>query len=224
MPRLQGLIFDLDGTLVDSAPIIRQAMNKVLHEEGRRALTLDEVKSVVGDGLMEALQRAFKMTGGALPDEFFPYVQKYISCYRNTKADPAQIYPHALTTLERYAKAGVKLGVCTNKSEGSTYQVLEELNLKRYFTFIAGGDTFTVHKPNPDHVYGVITGLDVPREGCVFIGDGRNDILAARGAKIPCIVMTHGYGDEGGNEAADILIGGFDELADALNKLGYSLG
>ena len=224
MPRLQGLIFDLDGTLLDSAPIIRQAMNKMLHEESRRPLTLDEVKNIVGEGLMEAVLRAFKLTGDALVQDSFPYVQRFIQYYRGAKADPAQIYPHVISTLEFYSKAGVKLGVCTNKQEGSTYQVLEELGLKRYFTFIAGGDTFTVHKPNPDHVYGVITGLDVPRESCVFIGDGRNDILAAHGAKIPCIVVTHGYGEEDSNADADALIGGFDELPETLEKLGYNLG
>ncbi len=224
MPRLQGLIFDLDGTLLDSAPVIRQAMNRLLAEESRRPLTLDEVKSIVGDGLTEALQRAFKMTGGALPHDFFPYVQKYIVNYRNTKADPDQIYPHVLSTLQNYTKAGVKLGVCTNKGEASTYQVLKELDIQKYFEFIAGGDTFTVHKPNPDHLLGVITGMDVPREGCVFIGDGRNDILAARGAKVPCIVVTHGYGDEDDTTGAAALMSGFDELPEALEKLGYRLG
>lgn len=128
MPRLQGLLFDLDGTLLDSAPIIRQAMNKMLGEEGRRPLTLEEVKNIVGDGVMEAVSYAFKLTGDALVNDSFPYVQRFIHYYRNTKADPAQIYPYVVPTLEHYSKAGVKLGVCMNKSEGSTYQVLEELD------------------------------------------------------------------------------------------------
>ncbi|NTU76898.1 MAG: HAD-IA family hydrolase [Alphaproteobacteria bacterium] len=223
MPRLQGLIFDLDGTLLDSAPDLRQAINLMLAELSLSPLTLEEVKTMTGDGAMAFVQRALVATGKTPPPDIFPLVQNFIGHYRNIKPDPAQIYPGVIDLLKSYGKAGVKFGVCTNKQESATYRILEELNLRRYFEFIAGGDTFPTHKPNPDHLRGVIMGMDVEPEGCVFVGDGPNDVLAARGAKIPCVIITHGYGGIDDTLKTDRLIARFDELSQTLKDLGYTL-
>jgi phosphoglycolate phosphatase len=222
MPKLQGLIFDLDGTLVDSAPDIRQALNATLAEQGRRGLTLDEVKSMVGDGMLTTMQRAFAATGAALgDDESYLRFQSFVGHYRGQKADAAQIYPHVRPTLEAFRGEGVKLGICTNKQEASTHKLLGDLDLERYFAFIAGGDTFPTHKPHPDHVKGVIERLEVPASGCVMVGDSVNDVRAAQGAGIPCLVVTQGYGIEVEGLGADGLIGGFNELRAALRALGF---
>ena len=222
MPKLRGLIFDLDGTLVDSAPDIRQALNATLAGQGRRHLTLDEVKSFVGDGMLTSLQRAFAATGAGLSnDESYRQFQNFISFYREQPAEMAQIYPQVRETLDGFLQDGVKLGLCTNKQETSTHRLLDELDLARYFTFVAGGDTFPVHKPHPDHVRGVIERLRVPAESCVMIGDSVNDVRAAQGAGIPCLVVTHGYGIDVAELGADGLIGGFGELRTAVQELGY---
>ncbi len=222
MFQLQGLIFDLEGTLLDGAVDLRQALNMLLNEHGRPVQSLDAVKTMMTNGSMQLVQRAFESTGGMPGKDVFPFVQKFIKYYHEVKADPAQIYPHVIQTLEKYFNAGVKLGICTNKQEAATYKVLKELGLFRYFEFIAGGDTFPVHKPNPEHVYGVITALDVPKDGCVFVGDGPNDIRAARGAKIPCVLVTQSYGeDEARPQGADEVIGDLGDLEMALSKLGY---
>lgn len=222
MPQLQGLIFDLDGTLVDSAPDLRQAMNATLKGSGRRELTLEEVKSMAGDGMIALVTRAFEATG-KVPLDFDSYTaaRVFIDHYRNLKPDPAQIYPHARDTIERYHGAGVKLGICTNKQEAATVRLMQELDLARYFGFIAGGDTFPAHKPNPDHVKGVLKALAVKAEECVMIGDGPNDVAAAHGAGLPCIIVTHGYSADYGALSADQLIGGFKELDTALGALGF---
>ena len=222
MPRLQGLIFDLDGTLVDSAPDIRQALSLMLAEHGRRAVTLEEAQRAVGDGAMVTVQRVFAWTGAPLTTDPDPLAKRFIALYRNIKPDPAQIYSGVVDFLRHYQQAGVKLGVCTNKQEGATYKLLEELELRPYFEFIAGGDTFPVHKPHPDHVHGVVTGMDVEREGCVMIGDSINDVLAAHAAKIPCVVVTQGYGGEFKKLGADKLIPDFAALPQALRELGYA--
>jgi len=225
MPRLSGLIFDLDGTLVDSAPDLRQALNAMLKGFGRREMALEEVKRMVGDGMIPLVARAFETTGG-VPKDFdsFACAQIFIAHYRNLKADPAQIYPHARATLEKYHDAGVRLGICTNKQEAATVKLLEDLGLMRYFAFIAGGDTFPAHKPHPDHVRGVIQRLDTVAAHCAMVGDSPNDVLAAHGAGIPCIVVTHGYGMDVGNLGADHLIDSFKELPKVLEKLGFKLG
>jgi phosphoglycolate phosphatase len=224
MPQLQGLIFDLDGTLVDSAPDIRQALNATLAQHGRRELSLHEVKAMVGDGMMPLIDRAFAATGGK-PNDFNAYqsFQAFIAHYRNLKADPSQLYPVARETIEHYHDAGVKLGICTNKQEAATLRLLEELGVRRFFGFVAGGDTFTTHKPHPDHVKGVIEKLKVSAANCAMVGDGLNDVRAAQGAGIPCIVVMHGYTEDYAALGADKLIKGFADLPDALSVLGFEI-
>jgi phosphoglycolate phosphatase len=224
MPQLSGLIFDLDGTLIDSAPDIRQALNTMLAGYGRRALSLDEVKRFVGDGLMPTIQRSFDATGG-VPESFNSYAsfQIFIGHYRNLKPDPAQIYPQARETLELYFDKGLKLGICTNKQGAATEQLLTQLDLAKYFSFIAGGDTFPEHKPHPGHVKGVLKELGVPAAECAMIGDSLNDVSAARGAGVKSIVVTHGYGGDYHSLGADKLIGNFQELPAALEGLGFTI-
>ncbi|HEU0118727.1 MAG TPA: HAD-IA family hydrolase [Alphaproteobacteria bacterium] len=225
MPALKGLIFDLDGTLLDSAPDLRQAINATLKAHRRRSVTLEEVMGMVGDGMLPMLSRAFALTGTAIPDsESYLRFQEFISHYRTMKPDPSQLYPHTAAILEQYSKAGVKLGICTNKQEAATKRLIDDLGLTRYFTFIAGGDTFPTHKPHPDHVRGVIQMLQVPKESCVMIGDSTNDVLAAKGTGIPCLVVTHGYGFDVEELGADGLLKNFEELPAALTKLRFDLG
>jgi phosphoglycolate phosphatase len=225
MPPLKGLIFDLEGTLLDGAVDLRQAVNLLLARHGRRDLSLDDVKNMARRGSMSLVQQAFEATGGLPSTDVFPYVQQFVGFYRAIKPDSSQIYPHAVATLERYTVAGIKLGLCTNKQEAATYRVLEQLDLAKYFEFVAGGDTFPVHKPNPDHVYGVITALDVPRENCAFVGDGLNDIRAAHGAGIPCVLVTQGDKiDDAQTAGADTIIESLDRLPAALAGLGFTTG
>ena len=101
MPILQGLIFDLDGTLMDSAPDLRHALNQTLRAYGRRDVTLEETEHMVGDGMLTLLARAFAATGEAIDSaKSYAYFQEFIGYYRNQKPDPAQIYPHAVETLD----------------------------------------------------------------------------------------------------------------------------
>jgi phosphoglycolate phosphatase len=224
VPQLKGLIFDLDGTLVNSAPDLRHAVNAMLADYGRPPVGLEEVTRMVGDGMMPLIDRAFIATGG-MPKDAEPYkcFQNFIGHYRKLQADPEQLYPGAREILEFYFNKGVKLGLCTNKQEASTLKLIEELGLTQYFTFIAGGDTFQYHKPHPDHVKGIIDKFPgVSAENCVMVGDGPNDVRAAHGAGLSCIVVTHGYGGDFEQLGADKLISGFRELAGALRELGYA--
>jgi phosphoglycolate phosphatase len=221
MPRLEGLIFDLDGTLLDSAPDLRQALNATMKMHGRRELTLDEVKGMTGDGMLPMLSRAFQATGKAVSDaDAYASFQTFITQYRALPPDKTQIYPLARETLETFSRKNIAIGLCTNKQEAATRQLLQGLDLIRYFGFVAGGDTFPVHKPHPDHVKGVIEGLGVDPRGCAMIGDSPNDIASAQGAGIPCLAVTHGYG-LAADLGADDVIDGFSALPDALRELGF---
>jgi phosphoglycolate phosphatase len=221
---LRAALFDLDGTLVDSAPDLKNALNMTLRTHKRRDVTLDEVKEIVGDGMLTTLERAFAMTGKATsPAESYERFQEFIMHYRGLKADIEQIYPDVVPMLENLSKAGVKLGLCTNKHEASTHQLLEQLNLKKYFSSIAGGDTFQVHKPHPGHVTGILDELKVSPAQAIMVGDSRNDVNAAKAAGVATLVVTHGYGLDVGELGADGLIDSFADFNSALAELGFRL-
>lgn len=223
MVKLKAVLFDLDGTLLDSAHDIAQGLNKMLVDEGRRALDVEQIKPMLGYGAMELCQKALDATGGCTDDDLFPYVQKIITHYRKVEPDPAQIFPGAREALERFKSKGIKMGICTNKADAAMHSVLDALELSSYFGYMAGGDTFMVHKPNPGHVTGVLDELGVATEAAIFIGDGPADVAASQGAGMKCIVMTHGYGVEFDKLGADLLLDSYAGLVPAINKLGFEV-
>ena len=222
---LAGVIFDLDGTLVDSAPDIRNAINAYLQTQDRRPLTLDEVKRAVGDGAMQLVERALALTGAkSSHDGLLEHVQSFIRIYRDIAPDPAQIYPGIIATLDAFKADAVALGVCTNKPEAATHKLLDSLKLKPYFGAVAGGDTFQVHKPNPEHLRGVIDMLGVAVPHCVMVGDSSNDLAAAHGLGIPCILVDYGYGSDVAALPAEAIINDMKLLRPTLVRLGFSAG
>jgi phosphoglycolate phosphatase len=222
MPQLLGLIFDLDGTLIDSAADLRQALNALLAAHNRRALTLDEVKGLVGDGLNTMLRRAFTVTGGVLPETATPTLfDDFLVFYNTQKASPEQLYPHVRETIQAFRAQSIKIGLCTNKLFQPTMKLLNDIGIVALFDFVAGCDTFPVYKPDPGHVLGVAKGMKIPPHSCAMIGDSINDIRAAQAAKIPAIAVSHGYGRDIDQLGADAIISGFGELPGALRTLGF---
>ncbi|MGB9154667.1 MAG: HAD-IA family hydrolase [Alphaproteobacteria bacterium] len=222
MPQLLGLIFDLDGTLVDSAADLRQALNALLAGQSRRALSLPEVKSMIGDGMPAMIHRAFAATGEPLSEQGEQAVfQVFLRLYQAQKASPEQLYPHALEILTAFRNMHVKIGLCTNKPYLSTVKLLDDIGITDLFDFVAGGDSFPVYKPHPGHLLGVVKGLKVSPQTCVMIGDSVNDIRAAQSAHIASIAVSHGYGNDVGSLGADAVISGFADLAQTLGSLGF---
>jgi len=211
MQRVEAIIFDLEGTLLDSSVDISSCMNKLLEEEGRSPLSKEQIKECIVDGIMDSCQNAFEATGG-FEGDIYPYVKRLIDHMRNDKASQKQIYPYVHEMLEKYKKANIKLAICTNKNEESTKKQLEELELIAFFDFIAGGNTFMTHKPNPDHVNGVLEKLNVSNDKAIFVGDGMGDLLACDGANVPCVIITHSKNNSQKNEMAIAQISEFDEL------------
>lgn len=220
--QLRGVIFDLDGTLVDSAPDLRNALNQFLAERGRRSLTLAETKAAIGDGAVKLVERAFRLTGDCpAGDALLDEARAYISIYRNIVADPSQLYPDVVNTLNVLQQKSIALGLCTNKPEGATRKLLDELLITPYFSGIAGGDTFPTHKPDPAHLLGVITQMGLTPTGCAMVGDSPNDLVAAHGLQVPCIMVDYGYGADVRDLPAEATISGMGELPAALSALGF---
>lgn len=220
--QLRGVVFDLDGTLVDSAPDLRNALNQFLAERERRAMTLAETKTAVGDGAVKLVERALRLTG-ACPsgDALLDEARAFIQIYRGIAADPSQLYPGVMPTLEHLRRNAVALGLCTNKPESATRKLLDELTLTPFFSGVAGGDTYPTHKPDPEHLRGVITQMGLEPPGFVMVGDSPNDLVAAHGLQIPCIMVDYGYGADVRDLPAEATISAMSDLPAALSALGF---
>lgn len=189
---LKAVVFDLDGTLIDSAPEIAGALNAVLAAHGRPAVAVERVIGMIGDGSAMLLRRGFEATGGPPPD-FDAALARFVDVYDAWPVDRGQIYPGVPETLAGLRAAGLRVGLCTNKPERVTRSVLESLGLLDAFDAIAGGDTLPVRKPDPAHLGWVVERLGADRATAVMVGDNANDVAAARGYGVPVVAVAYGY-------------------------------
>jgi phosphoglycolate phosphatase len=216
---IKAVIFDLDGTLVDSASDIQVAINKLLAEEGRRPLTLEEVSAMIGDGAPKLVERAMNATGeGGAPDDLPTLTGRFLGFYEGHTTDLTRPYPGVLEALERLRSAGVRMGICTNKPERPTRELLRDLRLAPYFRVVFGGDTVEgVKKPDPRLIHAVLDALGARPAEAVMVGDNANDVGAARAARIPVILRAGGYTRVPAKELdADRVITDFLELPETI--------
>ncbi|MFS2014022.1 phosphoglycolate phosphatase [Azospirillum sp. CT11-132] len=230
MGKPAPVIFDLDGTLIDSAPHLGHALNRLLAERGRPAVTGEMLRSFIGDGPRPLVERGFAATGRALPAaEVGPAFARFLDLYAALPADPGSIYPGVPQTLARLADAGHSIGLCTNKPQAIARSLLAELGLLPFFGAIVGGDSLPQRKPAPEPLLAVLAALNGPTTGAptsaaVMVGDGPNDVAAARAAGVASILVSYGYAR--GNPAdlpADRLIHRFTDLPDALEAVRRNL-
>ena len=214
------LVFDLDGTLIHSAPDLAAALNKVLEEDNRELVTLDQVTRMIGDGVATLVERGFAATGGP-PDDAGHHLDRFHHHYSNATADLTALYPDVMDTLNSLRDAGHRMALCTNKPAQATAAVLEAFGLAGFFEAVAGGDTFPVRKPSPGHLLGVLREMNAEPEHAVMIGDSPNDVQVALNAAVPVIAVAYGYRRVPADAmGADILIEHFRELPAALRQLG----
>lgn len=217
--QASALVFDLDGTLIDSAPDLHAAVNRLLAAEGRRMLDYAELVRMVGDGVAVLVWRAYEATGG-LPDALDEAVERYKALYGEALADKTVPFPGVIETLAALAEAGHRMAVCTNKPHRSSVEILEALDLMRYFDAVAGGDSLPVRKPDAGHLLGTLEMLGSTPDRAVMIGDSRNDVLVARNAGVPVIAVSYGYRREPIEAlGADIVVDSFSEIPGALAAL-----
>jgi phosphoglycolate phosphatase len=214
------LVFDLDGTLVDSVPDLRAALNEMLRERGRPPLTLTEVKRLVGDGPPAMVARALA-TGGGDPTVSPGALARFLEIYEANAVRLTRPYPGVRETLEALRRLGYRTAICTNKPQRATQAVIEGLGFLALFDAIAGGDRFAVKKPDPGHLLGLIGELGAGVETTVMIGDNEHDAAVARAVGVPLVLMRYGYARVAPESlAADALLEHFGELPLALERLG----
>jgi phosphoglycolate phosphatase len=214
------LVFDLDGTLVDSVPDLRTALNQMLRERGRPPLSPPQVKQMVGDGVPTLVARALAASR-ADPSEAVTALPRFLEIYEANAAELTRPYPGVPETLAVLRRRGYRTAICTNKPQRATIAVLQGLDLLPLFDGIAGGDYFPVKKPDRDHLLGLIHELAGTPEATAMIGDNENDAAAAHAAGVPLVLMRYGYARvDPDSLAADALLDDFAALPGTLERLG----
>jgi phosphoglycolate phosphatase len=185
------IVFDLDGTLVDTAPDLTNALNHVLIGRGHAAVSAETVRAVVGLGARAMIEAALRRTGAT--DDIDKMLVEFLLHYEANIAKESRPFPGVVAALDGLAASGATLAVCTNKREYLSRMLLQELEIERYFGALAGRDTFLVAKPDPGHLTGVIALAGGEPSRAVMVGDSEVDIRTAKAAGVPVILVSFGY-------------------------------
>lgn len=215
----QTLLFDLDGTLVHTAPDLALALNHTLGTIGLAPLALEKVIDLVGDGARALLSRGLgDRLGEHDMEELF---QTFLDFYGDNVARSSRPYEGVPEALAAFARENRKLAVCTNKPAGLSDALLQELGLRNYFQSVIGGDSLPVKKPDPEHVLATIRAVGGDLDTTVMIGDSSNDVNAAKAAGVKVVAVSFGYTSIPARDlGADITIDHFHDLPAALAAIG----
>ncbi|MFC6487724.1 HAD family hydrolase [Nitratireductor sp. GCM10026969] len=191
------IVFDLDGTLVDTAPDLLDSLNHCLRSVELPAADAGELRKFVGSGARVMLERAFAAHGQPLGDsQLEALMALFIEHYTAGMPGRSRPYAGALAALSRFEEAGYIAAVCTNKMERMAQRLLETLGIASRFKAICGADTFGHRKPDPRHLTDTIARAGGDRDRAIMVGDSRTDIDTARAAGIPVVAVDFGYSDE----------------------------
>ena len=213
-----GVVFDLDGTLVDSARDLSAALNYVLKKARRPEIAMAQVRNMVGDGARALIIKGFSESG-TMPDraEIDAIQTDFLEYYYQNITDQTIIFPGAMRVIEKLAEMEIPLGLCTNKAIRLTEKLMTEIGLSDYFTTIVGGDSFDYQKPDPRHVISTLEMMAVSPHMAIMVGDSANDIVAARDAGVSSVAVSFGYSKiPVADLNADIVIDHYDDFFDAL--------
>jgi len=221
----QAILFDLDGTLVDSAPDIATALNALMGELKFSEFPLEDVTIMVGGGVQLLIERALKARGQAADsDRIATLATRFVELYTPRATDETRLFPGVRDVLENYHNDGVGLGVCTNKPEGVTRMILEALGVAHLFGAVIGGDTLHLKKPDPAPLLAALGILERNAQGALMVGDSAADARAARGAALPVILVSYGYTQTPVCEMdTDGIVDCFTQLPEAVRGLGRML-
>jgi len=215
------VVFDLDGTLVDTAPDLIDTLNLILGRHGYPEVAFEDARGMVGAGVKVLLQRGLASKHIApVPAEVDKLFEEYLEHYAAHIADRSQPFPGLTEALDALEADGFVLAVCTNKLEGLSVLLLDKLGLSPRFKAVVGQDTFGMRKPDP-----AVLRLTIERAGgdparAVMVGDSMTDVSTAKAAGIPVVAVDFGYTDvPPADFKAERLISHFDELRDAVRAL-----
>jgi phosphoglycolate phosphatase len=186
------IVFDLDGTLIDSAPDLHRAINLMLAKLGAAPLALQEVRGMVGDGASALIQRALAarhLSGAHLAAA----LQTFLGLYAEDPTACTRLYPEIPETLEILRNQGLRLAICTNKPSGLTHAILGRLRLAAYFQQVVGGDSLPYRKPDPRMLLHLLDASGTDPGTALLVGDSEIDAATAQAAGVPFVLVTYGY-------------------------------
>ena len=215
------VVFDLDGTLVDTAPDLIGALNVVLGERGLAPVPVEAARHLVGRGGRVLLRRGFADAGAQMPDgEADALFARFLDAYRARIAQESRPYPGVEAALDALAQAGARLAVCTNKPGDYARLLLDALDLSRRFAAVVGADDVLARKPDPRHLLDTLARAGGDPGRALMVGDSEADAAAARGAAVPVVLVSFGYTETPARElGADAVIDGFDALPAVAERL-----
>ena len=202
MTQKLTILFDLDGTLVDTAPDLMAAHNHVMKKFGYSTRSIDQIRNLVGKGAAVLIGRSIwgsakkefsKITDEKIKNEM---VKEFISFYGKNIVKDSKLIKGVLEFLKWAKSKNISMGVCTNKQEHLAIDLLKKIEIYDYFEYVAGGNTFEYCKPDPRHLTSIIEIMNGDIKKCLMVGDSENDADAAKSAGIPMILIEDGYTDK----------------------------
>jgi phosphoglycolate phosphatase len=212
--RVQALLFDLDGTLVDSAPDIAVAVNAVMVKDGIAPLSVPAVRSLIGEGVRRLVEKAYALQGQSLGSHILEErTESFETLYASAIAVHTRPYPGVVKVLKDVRGMGLKTAVVSNKLQHLTDQLLATLGLDGLFDYICGARDDLPKKPAPDMLHYTLAQLGVEPSEALFIGDSIADVAAAAAGKLPCVLIAGGYTEVPIQQlGAWRTVGAFDEI------------
>lgn len=219
--RFDTVIYDLDGTLIDSARDMREAVSAVLADHGLPPISDEDARQFMGEGSKTTMRRAFAKNGRTLSDdEASAVTREFVRYYEMNPVLHTTAFDGVAEVVAHLHRLGLRQGVCTNKFERPARTILAGLNLMPPIADVAGADTFTVRKPDPGHILQLIDKIGGHRDRAVMIGDSVHDVEAAHRGGLPAVLVSWGYTAKPARElGADAVIDRFDALPEALGQI-----
>jgi len=208
------VIFDLDGTLIDSVPDLASSVNRALEELGRESFPEETVREWVGNGAQTLIRCALGLQESDGGDLFKEALALFLDHYSKNLTEKTILYPGVEETLERVASCGLKMAVATNKPEPFVKPILEHFTILHRFDQIVGAETVPRKKPHPDPLLHICKNLGIEPSETLMVGDSKNDILAAKSAGIGSVAVSWGY-----NYGEDIALYAPDHIIESLEEL-----
>ena len=219
--RFDTVIYDLDGTLIDSAKDMQVAVSNVLADHRLPPVSEEDVRIFMGQGSKVTMAKAFAKYGKSLDEASLSAVtREFVRYYEADPVSHTSAFAGVNEVVALFGKLGLKQGVCTNKFERPSRMILEHLRLMPPITDLAGADTFPVRKPDPRHILMLVERMGSTPDRAVMVGDSIHDVHAAHGAGLPAVLVSWGYTATPASElGADAVIERFDALPQALERL-----
>lgn len=216
-----AVVFDLDGTLVDSSGDITSSLNELLAIKHLAPFSVEHALEFVGDGIATLVERAFRAKGSLfVSDELPALVARYQSIYGARLTDSTKMYAGALQVISDLKARGIRIGICTNKSEYLAIGIIEGLGLRKYFDVIVGGRSGRPSKPSPIPLFDTLAHLGVATADTIMVGDSAIDVQCAKATGVMIIGVSFGYSRTPMCElGADITIDSYAEFEVACNSL-----